>query len=198
MRVLNISYCNKILALSLQGFSSTLASLKAAYYAIDSTGVSGILSGGGLEYLNLKGLKSRGIRLATIEVCVSDSRNVDLVINVPVRNRVPDTSLLTFSRSIYEFSELFCLPALSDVGIGRCPITTDFESERKFKLGLAERVALKDTKGMMDHATRGEQKQKEEELRMRKVALSISKDVNNIPCEDYDTEDYDEAQDDGM
>ncbi|GJU60991.1 hypothetical protein Tco_1238757 [Tanacetum coccineum] len=56
----------------------------------------------------------------------------------------------------------------------------DFESERKFKLGLAERVALKDTKVMMDHATRGEQKQKEEELRMRKVALNISEDVTDI------------------
>ncbi|GJU91761.1 hypothetical protein Tco_1304184 [Tanacetum coccineum] len=129
------------------------------------------------------------------EVCVSDSRNVDLVINVSVRNRVPDTSPLTFSGSIYEFSELFCLPALSDVGIGRCPITTDFESERKFKLGLAERVALKDTKGMMDHATRGEQTQKEEELRMRKVALNISEDVKNIPLQELPAIEYKDQTD---
>ncbi|GJZ82406.1 hypothetical protein Tco_0647579 [Tanacetum coccineum] len=58
-------------------------------------------------------------------------------------------------------------------------LSKDFKSERKFKLGLAERVALKDTKGIIDHATRGELKQKEEEIRMRKVALNISIDVKN-------------------
>ena len=36
----------------------------------------------------------------------------------------------------------------------------DFEAERKFKLGLAKKIALKASKGMMDHATRGERKQK--------------------------------------
>nr|GEV50192.1 protein photoperiod-independent early flowering 1 isoform X1 [Tanacetum cinerariifolium] len=59
-------------------------------------------------------------------------------------------------------------------------LSKDFESERKFKLGLAKRVAIKASKGMMDHATRGERKQKEEELRMRKVALNISKDVKKF------------------
>ncbi|GKC02085.1 sister-chromatid cohesion protein 3 [Tanacetum coccineum] len=50
-------------------------------------------------------------------------------------------------------------------------VRPDFESERKFKLGLAERVALKDTKGMMDHATRGEQKQKVGSLLKRKSSF---------------------------
>ncbi|KAK9937456.1 hypothetical protein M0R45_014245 [Rubus argutus] len=56
----------------------------------------------------------------------------------------------------------------------------DFESERKWKLAQAKKVALKASKGMLDQATRGEEKKiKEEEqaVFLKKVALNISKDV---------------------
>lgn len=36
----------------------------------------------------------------------------------------------------------------------------DFESERKWKLAQAKKVALKASKGMLDQATRGEKKMK--------------------------------------
>lgn len=36
----------------------------------------------------------------------------------------------------------------------------DFESERKWKLAQAKKVALKASKGMLDQATRGEKKLK--------------------------------------
>ncbi|KAF6138040.1 hypothetical protein GIB67_042945 [Kingdonia uniflora] len=59
-------------------------------------------------------------------------------------------------------------------------LSKDFESERKFKLGLAKRVAVKASKLFLDQPTRGEKKVKEEEQRLRKVALSISKDVKKF------------------
>lgn len=34
----------------------------------------------------------------------------------------------------------------------------DFESERKWKLAQAKKVALKASRGMLDHATKGEKK----------------------------------------
>lgn len=60
-------------------------------------------------------------------------------------------------------------------------LSKDFESERKWKLAQAKKVALKASKeGMLDPATRGEKKMKEEEQRLRKVALNISKDVKKF------------------
>eukprot|EP00257_Ricinus_communis_P018634 XP_015577402.1 protein PHOTOPERIOD-INDEPENDENT EARLY FLOWERING 1 isoform X1 [Ricinus communis] len=59
-------------------------------------------------------------------------------------------------------------------------LSKDFESERKWKLAQAKKVALRASKGMLDQATREERKLKEEEQRMRKVALNISKDVKKF------------------
>ncbi|PRQ30525.1 putative DNA helicase chromatin remodeling SNF2 family [Rosa chinensis] len=59
-------------------------------------------------------------------------------------------------------------------------LSKDFESERKWKLAQAKKVALRASKGMLDQATRGEKKMKEEEQRMKKVALNISKDVKKF------------------
>ncbi|XP_045807406.1 protein PHOTOPERIOD-INDEPENDENT EARLY FLOWERING 1 isoform X2 [Trifolium pratense] len=59
-------------------------------------------------------------------------------------------------------------------------LSKDFESERKWKLAQAKKVSLKASKGMLDQATRGEKKMKEEEQRLRKVALNISKDVKKF------------------
>ncbi|KAL2604874.1 hypothetical protein AAZV13_09G091200 [Glycine max] len=55
-------------------------------------------------------------------------------------------------------------------------LSKDFESERKWKLAQAKKVALRASKGMLDQATRGEKKMK----RLRKVALNISKDVKKF------------------
>ncbi|KAF3442635.1 hypothetical protein FNV43_RR16551 [Rhamnella rubrinervis] len=59
-------------------------------------------------------------------------------------------------------------------------LSKDFESERKWKLNQAKKVALRASKGMLDQATRGEKKMKEEEQRLKKVALNISKDVKKF------------------
>lgn len=59
-------------------------------------------------------------------------------------------------------------------------LSKDFESERKWKLNLAKKVAIKASKGMLDQATRGERRVKEEEHRLRKVAVNISKDVKKF------------------
>ncbi|XP_012080821.1 protein PHOTOPERIOD-INDEPENDENT EARLY FLOWERING 1 isoform X2 [Jatropha curcas] len=59
-------------------------------------------------------------------------------------------------------------------------LSKDFESERKWKLAQAKKVALRASKGMLDQATREEKKLKEEEQRLRKVALNISKDVKKF------------------
>uniref|UniRef100_A0A6N2KFJ9 DNA helicase n=1 Tax=Salix viminalis TaxID=40686 RepID=A0A6N2KFJ9_SALVM len=59
-------------------------------------------------------------------------------------------------------------------------LSKDFESERKWKLAQAKKVALRASKGMLDQSTRGEKKLKEEEQRLRKVAVNISKDVKKF------------------
>ncbi|KAL6522407.1 Pharynx and intestine in excess protein 1 [Orobanche minor] len=59
-------------------------------------------------------------------------------------------------------------------------LSKDFESERKWKLALARKVAIRASKGMLDQATRGEKRVKEEEQKLRKVALNISKDVKKF------------------
>ncbi|XP_073107085.1 protein PHOTOPERIOD-INDEPENDENT EARLY FLOWERING 1 isoform X5 [Elaeis guineensis] len=59
-------------------------------------------------------------------------------------------------------------------------LSKDFESERKWKLAQAKKVAARASKSVLDHATRGEKKVKEEEQRLRKVALNISKDVKKF------------------
>ncbi|KAL6523219.1 Pharynx and intestine in excess protein 1 [Orobanche gracilis] len=59
-------------------------------------------------------------------------------------------------------------------------LSKDFESERKWKLAMARKVAIRASKGMLDQATRGEKRVKEEEQKLRKVALNISKDVKKF------------------
>ncbi|XP_050219671.1 protein PHOTOPERIOD-INDEPENDENT EARLY FLOWERING 1 [Mercurialis annua] len=59
-------------------------------------------------------------------------------------------------------------------------LSKDFEAERKWKLAQAKKVALRASKGMLDQSTREERKSKEEEQRMRKVALNITKDVKKF------------------
>lgn len=59
-------------------------------------------------------------------------------------------------------------------------LSKDFESERKWKLAQAKKVAIRASKGMLDQATREEKKMKEGEQRLRKVALNISKDVKKF------------------
>ncbi|XP_030457825.2 protein PHOTOPERIOD-INDEPENDENT EARLY FLOWERING 1 isoform X6 [Syzygium oleosum] len=59
-------------------------------------------------------------------------------------------------------------------------LSKDFESERKWKLAQAKKVAIRASKGMLDQATREERKMKEEEQKLRKVALNISKDVKKF------------------
>uniref|UniRef100_A0A0D9YWP1 DNA helicase n=1 Tax=Oryza glumipatula TaxID=40148 RepID=A0A0D9YWP1_9ORYZ len=56
-------------------------------------------------------------------------------------------------------------------------LAKEFDAERKWKLSMAKRIAQRANKGVVDQATKDERKQKEEEVRLRKVALNISKDV---------------------
>eukprot|EP01018_Ginkgo_biloba_P038738 Gb_04357 [translate_table: standard] len=59
-------------------------------------------------------------------------------------------------------------------------LAKDFESERKWKLGQAKRVAIRASKSRLDQASRGEKRLKEEEQRLRRVAINISKDVKKF------------------
>ncbi|XP_062222377.1 protein PHOTOPERIOD-INDEPENDENT EARLY FLOWERING 1-like isoform X2 [Phragmites australis] len=59
-------------------------------------------------------------------------------------------------------------------------LAKEFDSERKWKLSMAKRIAQRANKSIVNQATKGERKQKEEEHRMRKVALNISKDVKKF------------------
>ncbi|CAA6665108.1 unnamed protein product [Spirodela intermedia] len=59
-------------------------------------------------------------------------------------------------------------------------LSKDFESERKWKLSQAKKVAVRASKNMLDQATKGEKKVKEEEQRLRKIAINISKDVKKF------------------
>ncbi|KAF0933873.1 hypothetical protein E2562_019320 [Oryza meyeriana var. granulata] len=59
-------------------------------------------------------------------------------------------------------------------------LAKEFDSERKWKLSMARKIAQRANKGVVDQATKGERKQKEEEVRLRKVALNISKDVKKF------------------
>ncbi|AQK54391.1 Protein PHOTOPERIOD-INDEPENDENT EARLY FLOWERING 1 [Zea mays] len=59
-------------------------------------------------------------------------------------------------------------------------LSKEFDSERKWKLSMAKKIAQRANKSIVDQATKGERKQKEKEHRMRKVALNISKDVKKF------------------
>ncbi|KAG0455303.1 hypothetical protein HPP92_024595 [Vanilla planifolia] len=59
-------------------------------------------------------------------------------------------------------------------------LAKDFESERKWKLSQAKKVAIRASKSIVDQALKGERKVKEEEQRMRKIALNISKEVKKF------------------
>ncbi|KAG8059822.1 hypothetical protein GUJ93_ZPchr0002g26685 [Zizania palustris] len=59
-------------------------------------------------------------------------------------------------------------------------LAKEFDSERKWKLSMAKKIAQRANKGVVDQATKDERKQKEEELRLKKVALNISKDVKKF------------------
>ncbi|PWA99203.1 RNI-like superfamily protein [Artemisia annua] len=59
LRALNISGCDEIVGRSFQVFSSTLTCLEAKYCAFNFIAVGRILSGGGLEYLNLSSLRHK-------------------------------------------------------------------------------------------------------------------------------------------
>ncbi|EPS62733.1 chromatin remodeling complex subunit, partial [Genlisea aurea] len=59
-------------------------------------------------------------------------------------------------------------------------LSKDFESERKWKVAQAKKVATRASKGMLDQATRGEKRVKEEEQKLRKIALNISKEVKKF------------------
>ncbi|GKB83872.1 leucine-rich repeat domain, L domain-like protein [Tanacetum coccineum] len=68
LRALNISHCQKVVGVSFNGISSTLACLDAEDCALrmDATAVSKILSGGGIEYLNISNGRRMGDGLAAI------------------------------------------------------------------------------------------------------------------------------------
>ncbi|KQK08524.1 protein PHOTOPERIOD-INDEPENDENT EARLY FLOWERING 1 isoform X1 [Brachypodium distachyon] len=59
-------------------------------------------------------------------------------------------------------------------------LAKEFESERKWKLSMAKKIAQRANMGIVDQATKDEKKQKEGEHRLRKVALNISKDVKKF------------------
>jgi len=59
-------------------------------------------------------------------------------------------------------------------------LAKEFDSERKWKFSMAKKIAQRANKSIVDQATKGERKQKEEEHRMRKVAANISKDVKKF------------------
>lgn len=68
LRALKISGCINIVGVGFQGCSATLSYLEANYCAFDPMGITGILSGGGLEYINLYNPHKRtgGLGLAAI------------------------------------------------------------------------------------------------------------------------------------
>ncbi|PKA63188.1 DNA helicase INO80 [Apostasia shenzhenica] len=59
-------------------------------------------------------------------------------------------------------------------------LSKDFESERKWKLAQAKKVATRASKSFLDQASKGEKKGKEEEQRLKKIALNISKEVKKF------------------
>lgn len=59
-------------------------------------------------------------------------------------------------------------------------LAKDFESERKWKLAHAKRVALRVSRSGLDQASRGEKRLKEEEQRTRRLASNIAKDVRKF------------------
>ncbi|KAL0436651.1 UNVERIFIED_CONTAM: F-box/LRR-repeat protein 12 [Sesamum radiatum] len=67
---INISHCGNVTGVGFQGCSQTLAHLQADSCKLEPEGILAILSGGGLEFLNISNLKSciHGHGLATIDV----------------------------------------------------------------------------------------------------------------------------------
>ncbi|KAL0390317.1 UNVERIFIED_CONTAM: F-box/LRR-repeat protein 12 [Sesamum calycinum] len=70
LRSVNISYCRNVTGVGFQGCSQTLAYLEADSCKLEPEGILAIVSGGGLEYLNISKLKSciHGYVLTTIDV----------------------------------------------------------------------------------------------------------------------------------
>lgn len=68
LQAVRISNCKGVTGIGFQGCSSTLAYVEAESCKLEPEGISGIISGGGIEYLNLSGLIWRlgGTGLGTI------------------------------------------------------------------------------------------------------------------------------------
>ncbi|PWA35324.1 hypothetical protein CTI12_AA610520 [Artemisia annua] len=110
LRSLNIYGCDKVTGVSFYGFSSTLACLEANSCAFDSTGVGGILSGGGLEYLNLHHLQERieGNGLEAIGLGLASNLKV---LNFYMCNFVEDAAIIEISRGcplLLEWNLSYC------------------------------------------------------------------------------------------
>ncbi|MFS7944930.1 putative leucine-rich repeat domain superfamily [Helianthus anomalus] len=56
LRAIKISHCEKVKGVGFEGCSQTLACLEADFCKLEPEGIMGILSGGGLEYLNVSSL----------------------------------------------------------------------------------------------------------------------------------------------
>nr|GEW96598.1 hypothetical protein [Tanacetum cinerariifolium] len=97
LRSLNILGCDKVTGVSFYGFSSTLACLEANNCAFDSMGVGGILSGGGLEYLNLHRLQKRidGNGLEAIGLGLASNLKI---LNFYMCNFVEEAAIIEISR----------------------------------------------------------------------------------------------------
>ncbi|KAI3881725.1 hypothetical protein MKW92_031993 [Papaver armeniacum] len=63
---ITISYCERITGVGFHGFSETLASVEAVSCKLEPEGIQAIVSGGGLEYLDLSDLVPHGARLDRI------------------------------------------------------------------------------------------------------------------------------------
>ncbi|CAH1433094.1 unnamed protein product [Lactuca virosa] len=101
LRAVKISHCDKIKGVGFNGYSKTLACLEADSCKIEPEGILGILSGGGLEYLNVSclswctrgdGLRSIGggfgknIRVLDFRVCrsVGDETVIEIAKGCPL------------------------------------------------------------------------------------------------------------------
>ncbi|KAL0369876.1 UNVERIFIED_CONTAM: F-box/LRR-repeat protein 12 [Sesamum angustifolium] len=77
LRSVNISYCRNVTGVGFQGCSQTLAYLEADSCKLEPEGISAIVSGGGLEYLNISKLKSCIHGISGWESIGSKCRNLE-------------------------------------------------------------------------------------------------------------------------
>ncbi|KAI3678628.1 hypothetical protein L6452_37928 [Arctium lappa] len=115
LRAVKVSWCDRIVGVSFQGCSPTLTCLEANHCAFDPMGVTGILSGGGLEYLSLSSLRKCSRRHGLAAIGLGIAANLK-ILNLRKCSFVTDDAIIRISKGCPLLQE-WILSYCSKIGV---------------------------------------------------------------------------------